>query len=79
LDLLITHKNKIGEITIPIQSGSDRILKLMKRPYTREETYNVLTQIRARMPDVKVGTQLMVGFPGETHKDFMETSRLIDD
>ena len=78
LDLLTTHRDRIEEIRIPIQSGSDKILKLMKRPYTKEEAYNVLTQIREKMPGVKVNTHFIVGFPGETHENFLETARLID-
>ena len=79
-DLLITHREQNREdLSSRFKSVSDTILKLMKRSYTKEETYNVLPEIREKMPGVKVNTHFMVGFPGETHEDFLETARLIDD
>ena len=61
---------------IPLQSGSDRILKLMHRGYTRERFLNVIKKLRAAKPNIGVTTDIIVGFPGETEKDFEETLSL---
>jgi tRNA-2-methylthio-N6-dimethylallyladenosine synthase len=63
---------------IPIQSGSDKILKAMKRRYNKEEINDLLSKIREKMPDLKINTHFLVGFPGETYKDFMDTMHLTD-
>ena len=58
---------------IPLQSGSDRILKLMKRRYLREVYTSRVNLIKKRMPDCCIGVDVIVGFPGETDEDFEET------
>jgi len=58
---------------IPIQSGSNTILKLMNRGYTIEEIYRKLKEIKKINPDTFIGTDIIVGFPGETEKEFQET------
>lgn len=60
-------------IHLPIQSGSNRILKLMNRGYTREDYARLVKKIRQRVPDVILGTDIIVGFPTETEADFKET------
>jgi threonylcarbamoyladenosine tRNA methylthiotransferase MtaB len=62
---------------IPLQSGSDRILRLMKRPYTAARFGDLLRRIREALPDAGIGTDVIVGFPGETDQDFSETCALI--
>jgi len=62
---------------IPVQSGSDRILKLMHRGYTRERFDGILRSLRAVRPDIGVTTDIIVGFPGETEADFAETLSLV--
>lgn len=64
---------------IPLQSGSDRILRLMRRPYTAARFRDLLRYIQARLPDAGLGTDVLVGFPGETEEDFAETCELIED
>ncbi len=59
----------------PMQSGSDRILKAMRRPYTIERFTRIIEQIRAVRPDVYISTDVIVGFPGETDADFELTRR----
>ncbi len=58
---------------IPIQSGSNRILKLMNRGYTREDYLSLVNKIRYHIPDAIIGTDFIVGFPTETQADFQET------
>jgi threonylcarbamoyladenosine tRNA methylthiotransferase MtaB len=62
---------------IPLQSGSNRILKKMKRPYTAESFLKTVEMIRERINPVAISTDVMVGFPGETDEDFRETVELI--
>lgn len=64
---------------IPLQSGSRRILREMKRPYTPEFYRGVVERARASVPDAAIGADVMVGFPGETDDEFSETLRLIED
>lgn len=62
---------------VSLQSGSDKILKLMKRGYTSSEFKALVDKIRTAMPDVGLSTDVMVGFPGETERDFSDTCDLI--
>jgi threonylcarbamoyladenosine tRNA methylthiotransferase MtaB len=62
---------------IPLQSGSDRILRRMRRPYTAARFRDLLRRIQEAMPDAGIGTDVLVGFPGETEEDFSETCALI--
>jgi threonylcarbamoyladenosine tRNA methylthiotransferase MtaB len=64
---------------IPLQSGSDRILRRMRRPYTAARFGELLRYIQDELPDVGLGTDVLVGFPGETDLDFAETCRLVED
>src|SRR5215469_15444562 len=61
---------------IPLQSGSDRILKLMHRGYTREKFLGIVKKLRAARPEIGVSTDIIVGFPGETEEDFEQTMSL---
>ena len=61
---------------LPVQSGSDRMLKLMHRGYTRERFLELVGKLRAVQPEMGVGTDIIVGFPGETEEDFEETLNL---
>jgi len=64
---------------LPLQSGSDRILGVMRRRYTREIFDRVVTSFRARIPRITLSTDVIVGFPGETEVDFAETVSLIEE
>lgn len=66
-------------IHLPVQSGSNPILKRMKRNYTRESYLNGIRNLRAAIPDVAISTDLIVGFPGETQADFKETLSLVEE
>jgi tRNA-2-methylthio-N6-dimethylallyladenosine synthase len=61
---------------LPVQSGSDRVLKLMHRGYTRERFLGIIKKLRRARPDIGITTDIIVGFPGETEKDFEETLAL---
>jgi tRNA-2-methylthio-N6-dimethylallyladenosine synthase len=61
---------------IPLQSGSDRILKLMHRGYTREKFLGIIQKLRQAKPNIGVYTDIIVGFPGETEEDFEQTLSL---
>ncbi len=61
---------------IPLQSGSDRLLKLMHRGYTREKFLGIIQKLRAAKPNIGIYTDIIVGFPGETEADFAETLSL---
>lgn len=58
---------------IPLQSGSDRLLKIMHRGYTRERFLTIVTKLRAARPNIGITTDIIVGFPGETEEDFEQT------
>jgi tRNA-2-methylthio-N6-dimethylallyladenosine synthase len=62
---------------LPVQSGSTRVLGLMRRRHTREEYLELVARIRAAIPNVQLSTDMIVGFPGETEADFEETLSLV--
>jgi tRNA-2-methylthio-N6-dimethylallyladenosine synthase len=64
-------------IHLPVQSGSNRILAMMKRTYTKESYLDIIKALRESIPDIAITTDLIVGFPGETEQDFNETLELI--
>jgi len=64
---------------LPVQSGSSRMLALMHRGYTRETYVDHVHNIRAQCPDLSLGTDLIVGYPGETEDDFLETIALLEE
>ena len=64
-------------IHLPVQSGSNRILKLMNRGYTRESYLSLINQIKSKIPNAVFGTDIIVGFPGETDEDFQDTLNLV--
>ncbi|MBE5735752.1 MAG: tRNA (N6-isopentenyl adenosine(37)-C2)-methylthiotransferase MiaB [Clostridiales bacterium] len=77
---VIAENEKICKcIHLPVQSGSNNILKLMNRKYTREHYLSVVENIRQFMPDAYISTDIIVGFPGETDEDFMDTYNLVKD
>jgi tRNA-2-methylthio-N6-dimethylallyladenosine synthase len=62
---------------MPLQSGSDRILKAMRRAYRRDRYLAILDRVRDRIPDAAITTDIIVGFPGETEADFQDTLDLV--
>lgn len=68
-----------SHIHFPMQSGSDRILKLMRRPYKNETYLDLCRQMREARPDLAITTDIIVGFPGETEEDYLETRKAVAD
>ena len=71
-----TH-NVMPQLHMPLQSGSDRILKEMRRSYRSEKYLGILDRVRAAIPDAAISTDIIVGFPSETEEDFQETLRVV--
>lgn len=68
-----------NHLHLPVQSGSDRILAMMKRGYTALEFKSKIRKLRQVRPDIRLSTDIIVGFPGETDKDFQDTMDLVHD
>ncbi|MBN2176177.1 MAG: tRNA (N6-isopentenyl adenosine(37)-C2)-methylthiotransferase MiaB [Demequinaceae bacterium] len=70
--------NVMPSLHMPLQSGSDRILKSMRRSYRAERFLGILDRVRGVIPDAAITTDVIVGFPGETEEDFQDTLRVIE-
>jgi len=79
IEAFATEPKLANHLHLPVQSGSDRILALMKRGYTALEFKQKIRRLRAVRPDISVSTDFIVGFPGETEDDFAATMQLIAD
>jgi tRNA-2-methylthio-N6-dimethylallyladenosine synthase len=80
-DLVAAYRDlpKLGEyVHLPVQSGSDRVLRAMNRPYTRDAYLRLVDQLRAAQPNMWFSTDIIVGFPGETDEDFAATRALYE-
>lgn len=73
------HENISRFLHLPVQSGSSRVLRRMKRLYTREKYLDTIARIREAIPEILFSTDFIVGFPGETEEDFAETLTLLDE
>ena len=75
----VAESNKfVPHFHVPLQSGSNKILRLMKRRYLRELYEDRVSEIKSAMPHACVGVDVIVGFPGETHEDFLETYQFLN-
>ncbi len=77
VSLMAERENICRFLHLPIQSGSDRILKAMRRPYTRTDVTGILETIAAQFPSLGLGCDLMTGFPGEFEADYVKTEALM--
>ena len=73
IDAMAQTANVCHQLHMPLQSGSDRVLRAMRRSYRSERYLNILAEVRAAMPDAAITTDIIVGFPGETEDDFQAT------
>jgi len=78
IDAMAETPNVMPQLHMPLQSGSDRILKAMKRSYRSAKFLGILDRVRAQIPDAAISTDIIVGFPGETEEDFQETLRVVE-
>ncbi len=81
-DVIAAHKDidkLMPYIHLPIQSGSDSVLKAMNRRYTVSEYLKVIDKLRKARPDIAVSSDFIVGFPGETEEDFLQTMKIVED
>jgi threonylcarbamoyladenosine tRNA methylthiotransferase CDKAL1 len=74
----IFRSGKISALNCPVQSGSNRILRLMGRPYRAEEWRECMIRINSEFPSIRLSTHFMVGFPKETEEDFAATLKLLE-
>ncbi|WEK18015.1 MAG: tRNA (N(6)-L-threonylcarbamoyladenosine(37)-C(2))-methylthiotransferase MtaB [Candidatus Pedobacter colombiensis] len=79
IEFVSTSKRFVPHFHIPLQSGSNKILGLMKRRYQRELYTERVAKIKAVMPNCCIGVDVIVGFPGETHEDFLDTYQFLNE
>ncbi|MDO8512903.1 MAG: MiaB/RimO family radical SAM methylthiotransferase [bacterium] len=76
IDVIASSSKVAKEIHLPFQSGSDKILRAMNRPYTKKQYLDLVRKIKAKIPNIKISTDVIVGFPGETEEDFQQTVKV---
>ena len=77
IEVIGKYPNIMPSVHLPVQSGSNRILKLMGRRYTRESYLSLFHKIKETVPGVSISTDIIVGFPGESEEDFLDTLSLV--
>ena len=77
IEVMRTSKKICKHLHLPVQSGSTNILKIMNRRYTKEQYLELVRKIKTAVPDISLTTDIIVGFPGETEEDFLETMDVI--
>ncbi|WP_407923710.1 tRNA (N6-isopentenyl adenosine(37)-C2)-methylthiotransferase MiaB [Arthrobacter cheniae] len=78
IDAMAETPNVMPQLHMPLQSGSDRVLKAMRRSYRSSRFLGILERVRERMPDAAISTDIIVGFPGETEEDFQATLDVVE-
>lgn len=79
IEVIGKYPNIMPSVHLPVQSGSSRVLRLMGRRYTRESYLELFHKIKETVPGVSISTDIIVGFPGETEEDFLETMSLVEE
>ncbi len=78
IDAMAETPSVMPQLHMPLQSGSDRILRAMRRSYRSAKFLGILDRVRAKIPNAAISTDIIVGFPGETEEDFQETLRVVE-
>ena len=78
IDVISKYKNIMPYIHLPLQSGSNKILKLMGRRYTKEEYIDLYNKLKSKIPNCSITTDIIVGFPNETKEDFQDTLDVVN-
>ena len=78
IEAMAQTPNVMPQLHMPLQSGSDRILRAMRRSYRSDKFLGILDRVRAVMPDAAITTDIIVGFPGEAEEDFEDTLRVVE-
>ncbi|MCC7127950.1 MAG: tRNA (N6-isopentenyl adenosine(37)-C2)-methylthiotransferase MiaB [Microbacteriaceae bacterium] len=79
IDAMAETPTVMPQLHMPLQSGSDRILRAMRRSYRSERYLGILDRVRAKIPNAAITTDIIVGFPGETEEDFQDTLRIVQE
>ena len=79
IDAMAETPQVMPHLHLAVQSGSDRVLKAMRRKYTSDDYRRLAGRLRERIPGIALTTDIIVGFPGETEEDFQDTLKLVDD
>lgn len=79
IEAMAETPNVMPQLHMPLQSGSDKVLKDMRRSYRSKKFLGILEKVRERMPHAAITTDIIVGFPGETEEDFQETMRVVEE
>ena len=79
IDVVASEDKILKDIHLPAQSGNNRILNLMNRRYTREKYLGIIKKIREKMPDARITSDFIVGFPTETNEEFEDTMSLVEE
>jgi tRNA-2-methylthio-N6-dimethylallyladenosine synthase len=77
IDAMAQTPNVMPQLHMPLQSGSDAVLRAMRRAYRRDKYLRIIDRVRAAIPDAAITTDIIVGFPGETERDFADTLDLV--
>ena len=78
IDAMAETHNVCPQLHMPLQSGSDKVLKEMRRSYRTKRFMRILDEVREKLPQASITTDIIVGFPGETEEDFQQTLDLIE-
>ena len=78
IEVMASHDNICKHVHLPLQAGSNRILRLMRRGYTAEEFLELVDKLRDKMPNIAISTDVIVGFPTETEEDFKATYEMME-
>ncbi|HOT34968.1 MAG TPA: tRNA (N6-isopentenyl adenosine(37)-C2)-methylthiotransferase MiaB, partial [Rhodoglobus sp.] len=78
IDAMAETPSVMPQLHMPLQSGSDRVLKAMRRSYRSEKFLGILDRVRERIPNAAISTDIIVGFPGETEEDFLDTLAVVE-